>query len=44
MPFASIGRRANAVFEMKNNANADIVVETIANRRRRFILPLTIPV
>ena len=39
MPFESTGRRANAVLERKNSANADIVVEMIAIRRRRFILP-----
>jgi len=40
MPSGARGRIANAVLEIKNSANADIVVEVIANQRRRFILPL----
>ena len=39
MPFEPTGRRANAVLERKNSVNADIAVEMIAIRRRRFILP-----
>jgi hypothetical protein len=39
MPFESTGSRANEVLERKNSVNADIAVEMIAIRRRRFILP-----
>jgi len=39
MPFEPTGGRANAVLERKNSANADIAVEMIAIRLRRFILP-----
>ena len=39
MELEPTGRRANAVLERKNSANADIAVEMIAIRRRRFILP-----
>ena len=38
MPFGAVGRRANTVLEIKNAANANIIVETIAIQRARFIL------
>ena len=38
MPFGPTGGRANTVLETMNSVNADIAVEMIAIRRRRFIL------